>query len=151
MAFALTSCFLDGTKFQGPGLHRAIQNCVLTITGTAADVALDIGDYSGTFWTAALADATYGTMALQVKTALQAVTAQCTCVSALPYIPEINQAVGSYQGGSPSTDVYTLAVSATTLLPSYTFTAARGYLAYTVFVNWYLAKNILPTNSSYNL
>lgn len=76
MSFALT-------KFQAYGLYideavtkKAIQRVEMTITGLAADVDLDIGDDSGTFWTAALADGTYGTYATSALAAIQAVVAR---------------------------------------------------------------------------
>ena len=47
------------------------QNLMLLVVGTAADVALDLGNPSGTFWTAALADPTYGSTAAIALQTLQ--------------------------------------------------------------------------------
>lgn len=151
MAFALTSFFADGTKYQGPGLYRAQQNIVITATGLAADVDFDVGDYSGTFWTAALADATYGTLASQVKTALQKITAQCQCVAGTAYIAELDYDPDIIRGTTALVDVYVYNIDSTTLLPIYLFAANEGQLTYTLFVSYLLSPNMLPVNCSYNL
>lgn len=46
------------------------QNLMLIVNGAAADVAMDFGNPAGTFWTAALADATYGAVAAKCLAAL---------------------------------------------------------------------------------
>lgn len=70
MAFALTGFSARGIDVKTPTKKRGIQQVVLSVTGAAADVDLDIGDDAGTFWTAAQADATYGALAAKALTIL---------------------------------------------------------------------------------
>lgn len=147
MAFALTSLFLDGQKFQGAGPYRATQTAVFTITGTTADVDLDIGDYSGTFWTAALADATYGDVATTALAALQKLDDQTQAVCRI-YTPQLADRI---QAAAASGTDYALSIDSTSKLPIYTFDANQGETAYTVFVEWLLNKNILPTPLALNI
>lgn len=147
MAFALTSFVLDGQKFQGPGPYRATQTAVFTITGTTADVDLDIGDYAGTFWAAAIANTTYGDVATTAKAALQKNDDQVQAVCRI-YTPEIADRI---QAAAASGTAYTLSIDSTSKLPIYTFDAANGETSYTVFVEWLLNKNILPTALASNI
>ncbi len=148
MTFALTSFFADGVRFSGPGPYRATQTYALTVTAAASDVDLDIGDATGTFWTAAQADTTYGTMAAQVLDKIEANAASLQAIKNI-YTPEL---VGFTQVLSLSaTGTYTLAVDATTKLPNYTFHTDGGVAAYTVFVDYLLEPNFLPSNISYNI
>lgn len=68
MAFSLRKFKADGIRVSGPNRKRAVQLVELHITALATDVDLDIGDNTpGTFWTAALADATYGALATTAR------------------------------------------------------------------------------------
>lgn len=147
MAFALTSFFCDGTRYSGPGPYRATETAVFTVTGLVTDVDFDIGDYSGTFWTDAVANSRYGAMAALVKTQLQKLDDQVLAVCRI-YTPELADRV---QANATSTTDYTLSIDATSKLPIYTFAASNGETAYTVFVEWLLKVNMLPTNLSYNV
>lgn len=147
MAFALTSFVLDGQKFQGPGPYRATQMAVFTITGLVTDVDLDIGDYAGTFWTDAAADSTYGDVATTALAALQKNDDQVQAVCRI-YTPELADRLQA--AAAASTD-YTLSIDSTSKLPIYTFAASNGETSYTVFVEWLLNKNILPTAQALNV
>jgi hypothetical protein len=46
------------------------QNLMLVVGGSSSDVAWDFGNPTGTFWTAALADGTYGAVAAKCLAAL---------------------------------------------------------------------------------
>lgn len=52
MAFGLTRLRAYGIKGESATYKRSLQVVNMEITGTASDVDLDIGDDSGTFWTA---------------------------------------------------------------------------------------------------
>lgn len=52
MAFALTAFVADGQEMDEAVTRRFRQRAVFTITAANTDVDLDIGDYTGTFWTA---------------------------------------------------------------------------------------------------
>ena len=60
----------ESSKATGP---FTAQTCEMVIYGLDADVALDLDNATGTFWTAAEADATYGTVAAAAYAALQKV------------------------------------------------------------------------------
>lgn len=148
MTFALTSFFADGVRYSGPGPIRAVQKYAFTVTAAATDVDLDLGDATGTFWTAAKANGTYGTMATQVLTQIQRLDAQYTAVSNL-FTPEI--ASFTKVSSLSATGTYTLDISASPKLPDYTFYTGGGTTAYTVFVDYLMEPNMLPTNLSYNI
>lgn len=76
MAFALTKYEARSLDIASPTYKRGIQQVVLDITGTSADVDLDLGDDSGTFWTAAKANTTYGELASKALTNLQKIVSQ---------------------------------------------------------------------------
>jgi hypothetical protein len=148
MTFALTSFFADGTRFVGPGLVRATQTYAFTVTAAATDVDLDLGDPTGTFWTAAQADSTYGEMATQVLSRIEALEDNYSAVKAL-YTPELASFV--QVASLSATGTYTLDIDSTTQLPDYTFYTSGGTTAYTVFVEYLMEPNILPVTLSYNV
>lgn len=145
MAFALTSFFADGNRYMGAGVETAVQRVILTATGTTADVDLDIGDNSGTFWTAAIANTTYGTMATQALETLQKIISQSTTWQAV-YSPEID-ASGVREAAASGT-AYTLTFQNSR--PNYLFDTAQGLTAYTIIIDYLLKPSILPTVIAYN-
>lgn len=147
MAFALTSFTADGVRFMGPGPYRASEVYVFVVTGLVTDVDFDIGDYTGTFWTDAEANATYGAMATQVKAQLAQLDANYQAVSKI-YTPELADRI---QAAATSGAAYTLSIDSTSKLPIYTFAASNGETSYTVFVEYLLLPNYLPTNLAYNV
>lgn len=56
MAFGVTSINAFGVETNEPTRSKYVQYLEMAITGTTADVILDIGDVGGTFWTS-VADA----------------------------------------------------------------------------------------------
>lgn len=72
MAFACTGYKAYGLDIQEPITKRALQVFELTVTGTAADVALDLSNVGGTAWSAIDNDAT----GLAAKTAFTTVLAK---------------------------------------------------------------------------
>lgn len=64
MAFALVDANFGKLEIPTAIKKRGLQYLEFKITrGAAGDTDLDIGNTSGTFWTAAIADGTYGTLA----------------------------------------------------------------------------------------
>lgn len=63
MAFALTDATFYKIDSGSPVAKRGLQALELKVTRGASDTDLDIGNTSGTFWTAAIANGTYGTQA----------------------------------------------------------------------------------------
>lgn len=98
MAFALTGYEALPVQTGGAQPRRAFQQVILHATGTTADVDLDIGADAGTFWTAAIANTTYGTMASNALISLQNVIAQAGGLRSV-YCPQID-AAGERTGGS---------------------------------------------------
>lgn len=112
MAFALTKAAFYGSQLSDTVKKRGLQHAALYITGANTDIAYDLSNASGTFWTAAKAHATYGTIASTASDALTAVAAASDSL--------VNVA-GSHE---PS---YVRALSATpTTLIAYTSAAATG-------------------------
>lgn len=148
MAFALTSFFADGVRFSGPGPYRAKQLYCFNITAAITDVDLDIGDITGTFWTAAQANATYGTMATQVLADITRLYAQYAAISDI-FTAAVFDRI--QVASSPTGTQYSVDIDATYLLPNYTFAASGGETTYTVLVEYLLDANTLPTNLSYNI
>jgi hypothetical protein len=147
MAFALTSFYADGVRFMGPGPYAATQHVVMTITGLTTDVDLDIGDLDGTFWTDAIADATYGEMATQALATVGRIVGQAQ-ITARVYVPQLQARL---QAAAASGTDYTLSLDSDTGFPLYTFAASNGELAYTVFVDILLNPTVLPYNIAYNV
>ncbi len=67
MTFALTKVTAYGTEASEPLQKRFIQTLILEGTAAATDTAYDIGNYSGTFWTAvgSTSPGTYGLKAVK--------------------------------------------------------------------------------------
>jgi len=141
MAFALTSFYAGGVKEMTANPVQAYQRYIFTVTGLAADVALDIGNFSGTFWTAALANTTLvnatttlGQMAGDVRSFLDNHKGALAHTIGI-YVPQI---FGRAFAAAASGVIYTRSIDATTKLPIFTFAAANGELAYTVMVDYAL-------------
>jgi hypothetical protein len=145
MAFALTSFFADGNPYCGPGVEKAVQRVILTATGTTADIDLDIGDDTGTFWTAALANGTYGTMATSALDILQKIISQSTTWQAV-YSPEID--ASGVRAAAASGTAYTLTFQNSR--PNYLFDTAQGLTAYTIVIDYLLKPTIPPTVIAFN-
>lgn len=146
MAFALKSFMADGYHLSGPQPQRQVQKLIFGITGLAADVDLDIGDLSGTFWTAAVANATYGDLAKSVKEWVTANYPNWAAVSSV-FVQELFDRV---QAAAASGAAYVQALNATTSLPEYTFAANQGETSYTVVVQLEMVNGVLFNSVSYN-
>ncbi len=146
MAFALTSFLADGTPCIGASVEKAVQRVILTATGTTADIDLDIGDDTGTFWTAAIANATYGEMATQALATLQKVITQATTWQSV-YSPEIDAST-QLRAAAAGAGTYTLTFQNSR--PNYLFNASAGLLAYTVIIEYVLKPALHPVTLSYN-
>lgn len=71
MAFSVRRAHMtavESLKAVSPYYSQQLQ---LIVYSAAADVDWDIGDFTGTFWTAALADGTYGAVAAKALAALK--------------------------------------------------------------------------------
>ncbi len=150
MAFAVTKFNAYGVLNTSPSIKRGTQLVELTITGANTDVAYDLGTTGGTFWTSAVADATYGGIATAARdfmlTTLYGQVASCINVSS----QQLNDPVGRYQAGSASSDTYTKAVAAvTTPVIELAFASAHAPTSGVYVYEWLLADNTEPLFASY--
>ena len=73
MSLQLTAVEAFGQEVDEPGTSRFQQTLILYTAGLNTDTAYDFGNLSGTFWTQALADSTYGTIAATALKVLQTI------------------------------------------------------------------------------
>lgn len=144
MAFALTGYFARSVEIGSTSYKRGIQQVVLNITGTVDDVDLDIGDDDGTFWTAAVADTVYGTLASNALISLTAIAGQSAALVAV----ESQELIDRVQVASLSTTgQYSLAIDA--IGPNIAVYTADGELTYKIILVWELNDYIMPITASY--
>jgi hypothetical protein len=144
MAFALTKFQARGVDIAGPSNKRGIQQVVLNITGAAADVDLDIGDDAGTFWTAAKADSTYGSLATKALEVLQNIVANASSLVAVKSEQLIDRIQIAAVSGAGE---YSLAVVNTR--PNIAFNAADGETSYEIILEYELDDKQYPVVATY--
>lgn len=145
MAFALTTFRARGLEIMGSQPDRAIQQIVMTAIGLATDVALDLGTDAGTFWTAALADATNGALATAALPILTNIVANAQAMSRW-FISEI---IDRLQAASASGTSYTVTIDH--LRPTLAFAASNGLTSYTIILEYVLKAGILPIEANYGV
>lgn len=144
MAFALTKFSARGIDIAGPSYKRGIQQVVLDITATTADVDLDLGDDAGTFWAAAIANATYGALATKALAVLQVIVAQSSALVAVKSAQLLDRVqIGTVAGAGE----YSLAV--VNVRPNIAFNAADGEEAIKIVLEYELNDNIYPVVATY--
>lgn len=148
MAFALTKAEFRGIVHQGPSYKRGIQEVLLTITGANTDIDLDIGDNAGTFWTAAQADATYGTMAGLVLDQLEAVVAVSEFCAGFK-CPELQQTAFVQVASAPGASQYSL--TSGTYGPNILLNSGTAPTSYKVLLQYELDPAAFPVTASYNI
>lgn len=144
MAFALTSFQARSLDIQSTSKKRGVQQIVMGITGTTADVALDISNSAGTFWTAAQANATFGTLATKALAILVALQSQVTALKDIKsekLIARVRVATLSAAGQ------YTVTI--TSHLPSIAFNAADGETAISLLLEFEMVDGQFPVIASY--
>lgn len=105
MAFSLTKVRAYGIEAEEPLNNWYQQKLILNITGLATDVDLDLGDYSGTFWSA-VDGAEPGDTALQAIKDIQTIAESFLAVQGTALAPLMQQQ------GLGGQAVYTSAASA---------------------------------------
>ena len=138
MAFALTNFQAYGYDVSEPVQKRVIQVFECTITATAADVALDLGDVAGTAWTA-IAGTTVGAAAKVAFTdILQRVQRLAVASSA-----EIdNVYLPAYGDPTPASGYVGRVNNTAKTAPSYVFAAGEGALVYNFVFEWTLKPEL---------
>lgn len=137
MAFALTEYKAYGMDISEPVQKRALQVFECTITATAADVDLDIGDVAGTAWTAIDNNA----IGLAAKTAFSEILGkvsrlvQASC-------PEIDNAfLPVYGDATPATASVGRVNNTAKTCPEYVFAAGEGLTSYNFVFIWTLKND----------
>lgn len=143
MAFALTGFVSYGTNIVGPSQKRGIQRATLTITALVTDVALDLGDDSGTFWTDAQADTTYGELATKALSVLNRIEDQAAAL----WCVDSEQLLDRLQAAAAAGTSYTLSVQ--NKRPNLTFAAGQGETSWVIDLEWSLNNYIFPIVSSF--
>lgn len=148
MAFALTKAEFRSVAHQNPSLKRGIQEVLLTITGANTDIDLDIGDAAGTFWTAAVANATYGAMAAAALVQLQAVVAGSAFLRRWE-CPELQASVYVQVASSPGASQYSLTTD--TYGPDILLASGSAPTSYHVYLVFEMAAGQFPVTAAFNL
>lgn len=144
MAFALTRFEARSIDIASVTYKRGVQQVVMDITGSSADVDLDIGDDAGTFWTAAIANATYGTLATNALAVLQKIVAQAAALVAVQSQQLLDRIQIATVSGAGQ---YSLAVVNTR--PNLAFNAGDGETAYKIILTYELNNYIQPIAALY--
>ena len=145
MAFKLTAFEARSLELQNVSFKRGIQQVVLTITAANTDTDLDIGDETGTFWTAAQADGTYGGMAALALAALKAIMANAAHMIDW-HCPQLT---GYIQAAVPAGSQYQVAVD--TLGYDFTLASGSAPTSYKMIFDVELIAGAFPVVSAYNL
>jgi hypothetical protein len=143
MAFALTGFASYGVNVVGPSQKRGIQRATLYITGLVTDVDLDLGDDSGTFWTEAQANSTYGELATKALDVINKIEDRSTSLIAV----KSEQLIDRLQVAVAAGTSYTLAVQAKR--PNIEFAAGQGETTYQIDIEWLLNNFQFPIVSSF--
>ncbi len=146
MAFALTKFKAYGIRHSGAVRPHAKQVCEFHITAANTDTALDLDNPSGTFWTAALANATYGSLATQ---ALNVFLTQMPAVTHR-YLGVLGDPLGAYVQVLTLTAgaQYTTTLGGTTAhYPAYAFNSGSAPTALNVFIEFSLIDDTEPVVS----
>jgi hypothetical protein len=142
MAFALTKYKAYGTLVSGPSRKQAIQYVELHITAANTDTDLDIADASGTFWTAAQANSTYGDIAEQALESITDVGDQSAALLSV-MSPEILSR--AQDNTSPASGFYGISVSGN--LPNIEWASGNAPTAYQVTLMLALPDGVQPIRS----
>jgi len=142
MTFALTHYRSYGLDVQGAVRRRAVQRAVFDITAATSDVDLDLGSDAGTFWTAALADSTYGDLATEALAAIQDIVENGTLVGYT-----FDSLFDRVQAAAASGSAYAVAIENSRI--NITMAASNGETTYRVTFDYELDNDQLPVAAEY--
>lgn len=140
MAFAVTGFTAYPISLDAAIERRADQAFVLTITGTTADVALDIANPTGTFWTAA-GSSTIGAQALTAMKQIQLIQAHRISCN-LSGVDDLKQQVAT--GATLASTQFKYTSLSTDSIPSYALFAGEGLTSYKLDCRVALLTNKKP-------
>jgi hypothetical protein len=134
MAFGLTSIKAYGVPTYEYSGNKFVQYLEMDITGTTADVALDIGATGGTFWTAvADADANEAVQQIFKKVAKHVSLSVPQLLAKVPVASGATLATTEYKVTSPQNTSFAITI--------YT---GEGLTAYSLAMSWVLKEGELP-------
>lgn len=134
MAFSLTKVQCYGIEAEEPVNKRYGQRMILNITAANTDIDLDLGDYSGTFWTATGASAV-GSVALKAIKQIQTLAASLNTIGGDAIRGRFQVATATNAGE------YSVAMDTTnTHLPNILFDSGDAPTSYVVVLDWVLLE-----------
>lgn len=139
MALAIVSACGYALDVSQAAEHKGEYVLVLSVTGAATDVTHDLDDLSGTFWTSALAHATYGENATIVTNKITELTSNVIDSEFFSRVLNIGYVrVAGATGGA--TEYQVDGFGATNLMPSIKFHAASAPTAYVMSIRFKLGS-----------
>jgi hypothetical protein len=143
MAFAIAAWKSQIIPAEGPSRGRGVQRVEIDITQANTDTDADIGDLTGTLWTAA-GSSTNGAPLKALLTALYPLASDVMWKSALFDSTHIRVAA------TPSGAQFTTAVNSTTKIPEFTFVSGSAPTAWTLVLEFSILEGNYPkTPESY--
>ena len=143
MAFQVLRAHLNATESQKAVSPYYTQSIEIVINGAAGDVDMDLDDWTpGTFWTAALADGTYGAVAAKVLTALKDISTMAAAY--LRTEGNFTLYRSRVEAGSLAANTYAAGYDSTKKVPNFTFNAANGPQGTNVILTWEMNPGWIP-------
>ena len=142
MAWQLLRGHVNAVESQKAVSPYYTQSLELVINGADADVALDLDNFTGTFWTAVLADGTYGTIAAHVLAALKQIAQ-----GAAAYLRTEGNFIlyrSRVEVGSLAANTYSANYNSTLKIPNFTFNAGNGPKGTNVILTWEMNPGWVP-------
>lgn len=140
MAFALVAARAYGIEADEATTKKFTQYLRLDITAANTDIALDLGTYAGTFWTA-VGGTEPGATALKTIKDINIRAKQLFDVKGQALLARIQVLA------TPGASQYTVAMNGTNLqLPDIGFNSGSAPTAYSVILIWDLKDNEYPIN-----
>jgi hypothetical protein len=140
MSSAVTNFRLFGAETVSAVSPYALQFMELKITGANTNTTWDLATSGGTFWTAAKANGTYGTIATKALSALQ----KCATDSYAFF-----QAYAGFIGTRPRAATALLTAysqSVTSGIPTFAFAATTAPTADSLFIVWIMQPGAVVQN-----
>lgn len=147
MAFALTKFVASGILFDGACDRHGIQRVEMTITGLNTDVTYDLGTTAGTFWTSAIANATYGSLATGARDFL--LNKLSGVVGSVLEIRSQQLAARLQAAAASGTSYVQSVASVTTPVPQLTFAASNAPTSGIYVIEWTLQDGQLPLTATF--
>ena len=141
MAFAITRCVVTGEFNTDTVKNRGFQRAELYCTAAATDVAYDLSNSGGTFWTATKSTAP-GANSLAAIANIVAIGGKLIKVTG-----DFSQ---SYlRASATGTGAYTQSVTGN--IPDIAFNASNGPTSIVIVLEWALPVSVMPITAEYSI